>query len=174
MDKFGIYLIPAVILCILLFGIFHRVPVFDAFLEGAKEGLQTSISILPTLVGLVMAVSMFSASGALDLLSSFLTPAAAFAGIPVQALPLALIRPVSGSGATAMLAHILKSCGPDSFAGRTAAVMCGSTETTFYAVAVYYGSVGVKKTRYTIPAALAADVCVSLLSALTVRLFFYG
>jgi spore maturation protein B len=172
MDKIGIWVIPAVVLCIVLFGSFRGVPVFDAFITGAKEGLQSSVSILPTLVGLIMAVSMLSASGALDLLASFLGPAAGALGIPVQIIPLALIKPVSGSGATAILTQIYKDCGPDSFAGRVASVMAGSTETTFYAVAVYFGSVGIKKTRHTIPAAVAGDITALILSSLSVRLFF--
>lgn len=172
MDKVGAFAVPVAVLCIVLFGFLRKVPVFDAFVSGAKEGLRSSVSILPSLIGLIMAVSMLSASGALDLLSSFLAPAAGFLGLPAQAVPLMLIRPVSGSGATAVLSQILKDCGPDSFAGRVASVLSGSTETTFYAVAVYYGAVDIKKTRHTIPAALTGDLTACIVSALTVRLFF--
>ena len=174
MADFGAYAVPAVIAAIVLFGFLRKVPVFDTFVAGAKEGLRTSVSILPTLIGLIMAVSMLSASGALDLLSSLLAPASRFLGLPPQVMPLALIKPFSGSGSTAVLTQVYKDCGPDSFAGRVASVMAGSTETTFYAVAVYYGSVGIKKTRHTIPAALLGDVTACILSALTVRLFFPG
>ena len=170
MADFGAYAVPAVIAAIVLFGFLRKVPVFDTFVAGAKEGLRTSVSILPTLIGLIMAVSMLSASGALDLLSSLLAPASQFLGLPPQVMPLALIKPFSGSGSTAVLTQIYKDCGPDSLAGRVASVMAGSTETTFYAVAVYYGSVGIKKTRHTIPAALLGDVTACILSALTVRL----
>lgn len=163
---------PAVVLCIILFGFIRKVPVFDTFVSGAREGLRSTVSILPSLIGLIMAVSMLSASGALDLLSSFLAPAANLIGLPKQAMPLALIRPISGSGSTAVLARIFQDRGPDSFIGRVASVMSGSTETTFYAIAVYFGAVGIKKTRHTIPAALAADLTVCVVSALTVRLFF--
>lgn len=172
MADFGAYAVPIVIAAIVLFGFLRKVPVFDAFVAGAKEGLHTSVSILPTLVGLIMAVSMLSASGALDLLSSLLAPAANFLGLPPEVMPLALIKPFSGSGSTAVLTQIYKDCGPDSFAGRVASVMAGSTETTFYAVAVYFGSVGIKKTRHTIPAAVLGDLSACILSALTVRLFF--
>lgn len=172
MADFGAYAVPVVIAAIVLFGFLRKVPVFDTFVAGAKEGLHTSVSILPTLVGLIMAVSMLSASGALDLLSSLLAPAANFLGLPPQVMPLALIKPFSGSGSTAVLTQIYKDCGPDSFAGRVASVMAGSTETTFYAVAVYFGSVGIKKTRHTIPAALLGDLTACILSALTVHLFF--
>jgi spore maturation protein B len=172
MPDFGSYAVPVVIACIVLFGFFRKVPVFDTFIAGAKEGLQSSVSILPTLVGLIMAVSMLNASGALDLLSSLLAPAASALGLPPQVMPLALIKPISGSGSTAVLTQIYKDCGPDSFAGRVASVMAGSTETTFYAVAVYYGSVGIKKTRHTIPAALVGDLTACILSALAVHIFF--
>lgn len=172
MNNFAAYIVPAVILCIVLVGFLRRVPVFDTFVAGAKEGLQSSFSILPTLVGLIMAVSMLSASGALDMFSSLLAPAAAVLGLPPQVMPLALIKPISGSGSTAVLTQIYKDCGPDSFAGRVASVMSGSTETTFYAVAVYFGSVGIKKSRHTIPAALVGDLTACIFSALTVRLFF--
>lgn len=172
MDKIGVYIIPAAVLCIVLFGLARRVPVFDTFVAGAREGLHSTVSILPSLVGLIMAVSMLSASGALDLVSSFLAPAANLLGLPPQVMPLALIRPVSGSGSTAVLTQIFKDCGPDSMAGRIASVISGSTETTFYAIAVYFGSVGIKKTRHTIPAALTGDLTTCIVSALTVRLFF--
>lgn len=174
MANFGAYAVPAVILAIVLFGCLHGVPVFDTFVAGAKEGLRTTVSILPTLIGLIMAVSMLSASGALDLFSSLLAPAARFLGLPAQVMPLALIKPFSGSGSTAVLTQIYRDCGPDSFAGRVASVMAGSTETTFYAVAVYYGAVGIKKSRHTIPAALLGDLTACILSALTVHIFFGG
>lgn len=174
MDKAGEFVVPVVVLLITAFGLFRRVPVFDAFVAGAKEGLRSSVSILPTLVGLIMGVSMLSASGALDLLSSLLASAAGALGLPPQVMPLALIKPVSGSGSTAVLTQLFRECGPDSFAGRVASVLAGSTETTFYAIAVYFGSVGVKKTRHTIPAALAADAAALIFSPLTVRLLFYG
>lgn len=172
MADFGSWVVPLIAAAIVLAGFLHGVPVFDAFTAGAKEGLRSSVQILPTLVGLIMAVSMLSASGALDLLSAFLSPAARAIGLPPQVMPLVLVKPVSGSGSTAVLTQIFSSDGPDSFAGRVASVLSGSTETTFYAVAVYYGSVGVRKTRHTIPAALVGDLAASLLSALAVRLFF--
>lgn len=173
MDKIGTYAVPAVIFLIVVFGLIRGVPLFDTFIAGAKEGLCSAVSIMPTLVGLIMAVSMLSASGALDMLSSFLSPVANALGLPAQVMPLALIKPVSGSGATAVLTQIFKNNGPDSFVGRVASVMSGSTETTFYAVAVYFGAVGIKKTRHTIPAAVAADITACVVSALAVRLLFY-
>ncbi len=173
MDKLGVYAIPVVVFLIVIFGLMRGVPLFDTFVAGAKEGFSSSISILPSLVGLMMAVSMLNASGALDILSSLLAPAARLLGLPPEVMPLALIKPVSGSGATAVLAQIFQNNGTESFAGRVASVMSGSTETTFYAIAVYFGSVGVKKTRHTIPAAVTADLTAFVVSALTVRLFFH-
>lgn len=173
MDKLGVYAIPVVVFLIVVFGLMRGVPVFDTFVAGAKEGFSSAISILPSLVGLMMAVAMLNASGALDILSSFLSPVAQLLGLPTQVMPLALIKPVSGSGATAVLVQIFQNSGTESFAGRVAAVMSGSTETTFYAIAVYFGSVGIKKTRHTIPAAITADLTAFIVSALTVRLFFH-
>lgn len=121
-------------------------------------------SIAPTLIGLIFGISMLSASGFFEILTTLLSPVCGAAGIPPEVLPLGLIKPVSGSGATAVLSSILDSFGADSLIGKTASVMAGSSETTFYAVAVYYGAAGIKKTRHTIPAALCADL-VSMLSA---------
>jgi spore maturation protein B len=172
-DKLGVYAIPATVFIIIVFGLVRHVPLFDTFLAGAKEGLSSVVSILPSLVGLMMAVSMLSASGALDMFSSFFAPAARLLGLPPEVLPLALIKPISGSGATAILTQIFQSNGTESFAGRVASVMSGSTETTFYAIAVYFGAVGIRKTRHAIPAALTAELTACVFSALAVRLFFY-
>ena len=172
MDKIGVYLVPCIIALILLFGFFRKVPLFDTFLDGAKEGLRSTVSIAPALFGLITAVTMLKASGALDLFTAAVRPLAQALGLPPEVVPLTLLRPVSGSGSMALLNGIFADCGPDSFAGRVAAVMMGSTETTFYAIAVYFGAVGIKKTRHTIPAALSADLVSFLTSALAVRLFF--
>ena len=173
MDKLGAFVIPVAVFLIVAFGLSQRVPIFDTFLSGAKEGISSTISILPSLIGLMMAVSMLNASGILDLLSSFLSPVANFLGLPPQVMPLALIRPISGSGSTAILVQIFQKYGTESLIGRVASVMSGATETTFYAIAVYYGSVSVKKTRHTIPAALTADFTACIVSALAVRLLLH-
>ena len=173
LTTFTSYIIPSVIILILLFGIVRKVSVFDTFLEGAKEGLHSSVSILPSLVGLLMAVTMLKASGILDLFTQWIAPAASFLGFPLEVLPLALLRPISGSGSTALLTQIFDEYGPDSLIGWTASVMAGSTETTFYAIAVYYGSVGIKKLRCTIPAALLADLTCCVVAVLTTH-FFLG
>lgn len=163
---------PVCVCVIVLFGLIRRVPVFSTFVSGAKEGFQSAIEILPTLVGLVTAVTMLKASGALDLFSSFIAPVAEWIGLPPEVVPLALLRPVSGSGSIAILSNLFENYDPDSLIGRIASVMMGSTETTFYAIAVYYGAVGIKKTRHTIPAAVTADFISVAASVFAVSLFF--
>ncbi|MCI9576436.1 MAG: spore maturation protein [Clostridiales bacterium] len=172
LNAFSAYVIPVAVIAIVVFGLVRRVPVFDTFLSGAKEGLSSSLSILPSLVGLIVAVTMLNASGALELLTSFLAPVTNALGFPSEVMPMALLRPISGSGSTAMLTQIFDSFGPDSFIGRVASVIMGSTETTFYAIAVYFAAVGIKKTRHAVPAALAADFTGYVMSVLSIHLFF--
>ena len=174
MDRAGLYAAPLFVGVILLFGLCRRAPVFDAFTAGAKEGLRSCVSLLPTLVGLVMGVSMLSASGALELAASLLAPAARAIGLPEEVIPLALMKPISGSGATALLSEIFHSQGADSFAGRVASVLAGSTETTLYCVAVYFGAVGIGKKNHALPAALTGDLAACLCAGWTVRLFLGG
>lgn len=173
MDKIGTYILPTTVFLIIIFGIYKKVPLFDAFLVGAKEGLCSTFSIVPSLVGLMLGIAMLRASGALDVLSAVLCHLTNRVGIPSEIIPLMLLRPFSGSGSLAIIDSIFKSCGPDSFVGRVASVMMGSTETTFYAIAVYFGAVGVKNTRHTIPSALIADFCGFCMSLITVRLLFH-
>lgn len=172
MEAIGAFVLPVSVCLIVLFGLFRKVPVFDSFVLGAKEGFSSTINLLPTLIGLVMSVTMLKASGALDVFSSFLMPFLQKIGIPQQVIPLLLLRPISGSGSLAILNQILSTDSPDSFVGRVASVLMGSTETTFYAIAVYYGAVGIKKTRHTIPAAVSSDIAAFLLSVLVVHLLF--
>lgn len=172
MMNIGTYAVPVIVCFILVYGYLHGVRVFDVFLEGAKEGIQVSMSILPALIALVTAVGMFKASGGLDVLSYALAPVANLLGIPREVIPLVLLRPISGSGAMVIFTDIIKTYGPDSFVGRVASVMQGSTETTFYTVALYYGAAKIKNTRHTIPAALCGDLTGFVMSALLVRLMF--
>lgn len=158
---------------ILGWGMLRGVAVFDVFLEGAREGLQTALGIFPALTALTLCVTMLRASGAPETIAALLSPVIGAVNIPPETVPLMLLRPISGSGALSVIRRIFEDVGPDSFAGRVASVMIGSTETTFYAVTVYFGSVGVKKTGYVIPAALTADLAGMLFAALTVTLFFY-
>ncbi len=166
------FIIPLLLSGVMIYGLIKRVNVFDTFIEGAKEGFQTSVKILPALVALMIAVTMFKASGALDILTYSISPVTDFLRIPEEVLPLALLRPVSGSGALAMLETILAQHGPDSLVGRVASVLQGSTETTFYTIAVYYGAVSIKNTRHTVLASLAADFTTLVMSCIAVRLFF--
>lgn len=166
------YMIPLLLAGAALYALGRRVDVFSALTTGAGEGLSVILRILPPLVALLTAVYMLRASGALTLLTQALTPVLTRIGIPPETVSLLLIRPVSGSGALAVGSEIMQTYGPDSTIGRTAAVMLGSTETTFYTIAVYYGAAGIRRTRHTIPAALAADVTGFLAAAWTVRWLF--
>lgn len=157
-------IVPVLLTFTACFALGKRVDVYSALTKGAEEGLTVLLHILPSLIALLSAVYMFRASGAL------LAPALDKIGIPAETAPLLFIRPISGSGALAVGSEIMDSYGVDSYVGRVAAVMLGSSETTFYTVAVYYGAAGITKTRYTIPAALCADVVMFLASAFFVRL----
>lgn len=165
-------LIPAIMCGIVIYALTRRVDVFGVFIEGAREGFSTSISILPALVALMTCVGMFKASGALDCLNFALSPLSAVLGLPLEVMPLAILRPISGSGAMVIYKGILESFGADSYIGRVASVIQGSTETTFYTIAVYYGAVGVTRTRHTLPAALTADIVAMIMSAVMVRAVF--
>ena len=151
-------ILPAIFILILGYASLRRIPVFDTFLAGAAKGLSSAVSILPALVGLLCAISMLRASGLLDFLGNLLSPALSKIGMPQEVLPLALLKPVSGSGALAMIKDVFDTNGVDSFAGKVASVMLGSSETTFYTLAVYYGAVGVCDSRYTVSAAVLADI----------------
>ena len=166
--------IPLLLAAVAVWGVGRRVDVFAALTDGAAEGLRVLLRIFPNLVALLTAVYMFRASGALDTLTSVLAPVLTAVGIPPETAPLLLIRPLSGSGALAAGSELMETYGTDSTIGRTAAVMLGCTETTFYTIAVYFGAAGIRKTRYTIPAALTADVTGFLAAAWCVRFFFGG
>jgi spore maturation protein B len=166
------YLIPSLLLVISALALYKKESAYDLLLDGAAEGLKMLKSILPALVVLLTAVHMLRASGAMELLSSILAPAFRFAGIPPETALLVLIRPISGSAALAVGSELMAQYGVDSPIGRTVAVMLGSTETTFYAISVYFGAAGVRKTRYTVFAALIADFIGFFMAAMTVRWFF--
>ena len=169
---YSAYLVPLLLAFTALFGLGKRVNVYDALTRGAEDGLTILLRILPALVGLMTAVYMLRASGAMEVLGKILSPLLVRLGIPPETAALLFIRPVSGSGALAIGSELMAAHGPDSYVGRVAAVMLGSTETTFYTIAVYFGSAGIHKTRYAIPAALIADLTGFMAAALAVRLFF--
>lgn len=167
------YAIPAIFIVIIFTAAIRRVKSYDLFIEGAKDGIETVIKIMPSLVGLLVAVGVFKASGALDLLIILLRPLIDLLGMPPEVAPLALLRPISGSASFAFVTEIIKAFGPDTYEGRVAATMMGSTETIFYTLAVYYGSVGVKNIRYTLVAALMADI-ISVIASLWACRFIFG
>ena len=141
-----------------LYGYYKKIAIFDAFVEGGQEGFQVTIKIIPYLVGMLVAIGMLRASGFFDSLSEWLAPVFNWLGMPSEVLPLALIRPFSGSAANGVMAELIHVHGGDSFIAKLAATMMGSTETTFYVVAVYFGAVGIRKTRYAIHAGLISDL----------------
>lgn len=163
-------LIPLLLLGVSVYALSKKQDVYSALLQGGRDGLKLIFTIAPALVVLLTAVHMLRASGALEMLCQWLRPFAASVGIPAEILPLLLLRPFSGSAALAVGADIMSVYGVESLIGRTAAIVLGSTETTFYTISVYFGAVNIKKTRYAIPAALIADLTGFLVGCLTARL----
>lgn len=172
MAYIGVLCVPSLLLLILGFGLYKRISVYDAFIEGAKEGLVTVFKIFPSLLGLISSVEMLRASGILDIIINLSGKITNLVGIPAETVPLMLMRPISGSGAMAIVTDLFKNYSPDSFSGLCASVMMGSTETTFYTIAVYYGAAGIKKIRHTAKAALIADFVGMIGSVIAVRLIF--
>lgn len=166
----GLFL--AFIVGIPLFAAIKKINVFDAFVVGAKQGFETSISLVPYLIAMMVAIGMLRASGFFDLMNQLLMPLMVKIGMPPEVLPLALIRPFSGSASTGVMAELIHQYGGDSIIAKTAATMMGSTETTFYVIAVYFGSVGIKRTRHAIPVGLLADFSGIIASVLVCRYFF--
>ena len=165
-------LVPGLMLSVSCWALAGKRDVYTLMVTGARDGLRTAVQILPVLVILMTAVSMLRASGAMELLVRAFTPLCSRIGIPPETVPLVVIRPISGSAALAVGSELMAAYGPDSQIGRTVAVMLGSTETTFYTISVYFGSAGITRTRYAIPAALLADLTGFVMASLTVRWFF--
>ena len=158
LDALSLWAMPVLLVTIPLVGLIRGVKVYDVFIEGAKEGFDVAVRIIPFLVGILVAIGMFRGSGAMDLLMAGLQPIVAPIGFPPELVPLAILRSLTGSGSLAFTTDLVKTYGADSFLGRTAATMYGSSETTFYVLAVYFGAVGVRRTRHAVPAALIADL----------------
>ncbi len=156
-EYFSNMAMPLMIIVIVIYGVIERKKVFDIFLDGAKEGISVVLNIFPTLVGLFVAIGALRSSGIIDLIVNFLTPILSFLNFPTEILPLALIRPISGSSSIAVATDIMNTFGVDSNIGLIASVIMGSTETTVYTIAVYTSSVGIKKTRFVLWASLIAD-----------------
>lgn len=166
------FVIPLMLVGFPLYGLYKRVPVYESFVEGAKEGFGVAVRIIPYLVAILFAIGMFRASGAMDFLTEALRPVLALVGFPAEVLPMAIIRPLTGSGSAAVVAEMIGVYGEDSLFVKMAAVMFGSTETTLYVVAVYFGAVNIRRTRHAVPAGLTADFAAMLIAVWTVRLLF--
>lgn len=170
LDKLGSYILPLMVVGIVAFGLVKKVKVFDCFMAGAKKGLHTVYELMPSITGLVVAVTMLKESGAMDLVSNLLSPVTSLFGVPEEITPMALLSPISGGGSLTLFESVLKNHGADSFVGQVASVVMGSTDTTLYAVTVYYSAVGIKNTRHTLLAGLTADFMSLVLSSFFVRL----
>jgi len=172
MELLSHYAVPAMLLLVPLYGLLKGKPVYELFVSGAAEGVGLMLSILPYLLAMLTVIAVFRASGAFAALAGILEPLTSALGIPPEVLPVALLRPLSGNGALALTADVINTCGPDSSAGLLASVMQGSTDTTCYILAVYFGAVGVKKYRYALTVGLAADLVSFLAAAVFSAIFF--
>lgn len=172
MNTFSAWILPVMIAFIPLWALFKKVALYDIFIKGAKEGVEVGLKIIPYLVAILVAVGMFRASGAMELLADFASPVLNLIGMPADILPLAIVRPLSGSGALGITTEIANQYGGDSYMARLAAVMTGSSETTLYVIAVYFGSVGVTKVRHALAAGLIADLAAIFASLFICRAVF--
>lgn len=166
------YIIPCFILLVLLIATYKKLPSYELFVEGGKEGIQMAFSLLPFLLGMIVSISILRSSGALEAFIELITPLLVWFGIPPEILPLALIRPISGTAALGMTTELTQYYGPDSFIGRLAATMQGSTDTTLYILTIYFGAVGIQKMRYALKVGLLADLVGISVSIIIVKLVF--
>lgn len=174
LDTLSAWAVPLLLAGIPLYALTRKVNVYAAFLEGARGGFETGVRIVPPLVAVLVALGMLRSSGALEAAARALAPLLDPLGIPASVLPLMVIRPLSGGAALGVVGDVLRSEGPDSYAGRLVSVMCGSTETTFYVLAVYFGAAGITRYRHALPAALLADLAGMTAAVVVVRLLFGG
>lgn len=165
--------IPVAIAGILTIGIWRRVPIYETFIDGAKDGFDVAVSIIPHLVGMLVAVEVFRDSGALGALIGIFAPLLHLLHMPEELVPLALLRPISGAGSTAVMTNIFTQYGPDSFFGKLASVMQGSTDTTLYILTVYFGSVGIRQYRYALTVGLLSDL-VGIIASVIIVQFLFG
>ncbi len=164
--------IPFLLLTVPIYGFIKKVPVYESFVEGAQEGFTTAIKIIPFLVGMMVSISVFRASGAMEYLTQILSPVTNYLGAPAEVLPLAIMRPLSGSGVLGMATELMRVYGPDSLIGRIASTMQGTTDTTFFVLTVYFGAVGIKKFRYAVVTGLTADITGFIASVYICNLLF--
>ncbi|MEM1270447.1 MAG: spore maturation protein [Bacteroidota bacterium] len=172
LDVLSALIIPLLIVGFPVYGLIKRVPVYEEFVEGAKEGFKVAVTIIPYLVAILFAIAMFRASGALDFLIEALRPLLGLVGVPADLVPMMIVRPLTGSGSAAIVVDMIGQFGEDSLLVKMAATMFGSTETTFYVIAVYFGAINVKKTRHAVPAGLLADFAAVFASVYVVRWLF--
>ncbi|MFA6618228.1 MAG: spore maturation protein [Candidatus Neomarinimicrobiota bacterium] len=172
MNMISVLAIPLIIVIIPIYGYTKGIKVYEEFSEGAKEGFQVALRIIPFLVAIFLAIAVFRSSGAMDILTWILSPVTSMIGMPGEVVPMALMRPLSGSGALGIMSELIKTHGADSFIGRLVSIMMGSTETTFYILAVYFGSISVKQTRHALPAALSADLAGMIASVIVCHAVF--
>lgn len=168
----SVFVIPALLVGIPVYGLIKRVPVYESFVEGAKEGFTMAVRIIPYLVAILFAIGMFRASGAMEALVVAMDPVLGLIGVPAEILPMAIVRPLTGSGSAAIVADMAATHGIDGLLTRMVATMFGSTETTFYVIAVYFGAVGIKRVRHALPAGLIADAAAMVIAVWVVRLLF--
>jgi spore maturation protein B len=174
LDAISTWAIPLLLAGIPALALLRRVSVYPAFLDGARQGFETAVRVIPPLVAIFVVLAMLRASGALDAAAAALSPVTRALGIPASVLPVVLVRPLSGGAAQGVVADVLRSEGPDSWAGRLASVMAGSTETTFYVLAVYMGAAGISRHRHALAAGLLADLAGMAAAVLACRLAFGG
>ncbi|HEX8297964.1 MAG TPA: spore maturation protein [Rubricoccaceae bacterium] len=166
------FVLPLMIVGIPLYGLARRVPVYESFVEGGKEGFSVAVRIIPYLVAILFAVGMFRASGAMEALTAALNPLFSLIGFPPELLPMAIVRPLTGSGSAALVVDLGQTYGLDDIRTRMGMTMFGSSETTFYVIAVYFGAVGIKRTRHAVPSGLIADAAAVILAVWVCRLLF--
>jgi spore maturation protein B len=166
------FVLPALLIGFPLYGLYKGVRVYEVFVEGAKEGFNVAVTIIPYLIAILFAIGMFRASGAMDFLVDVLDPVLALIGVPAEVVPMGIIRPLTGSGSAGLVADMIQQYGEDSLLVKMVATMFGSTETTFYVIAVYFGAVNIRNTRHAVPAGLFADFVGFLASVYVVKLLF--
>lgn len=171
-DAISNFIFLGLILTIILFAAYKKLNVFDSFISGARSAIPTMLRIMPYLIAMLVAIGMLRASGGIDLIAGWLSPVLSMLGMPSELLPLALVRPFSGSAANGVMAELIQTYGGDNIISRMAATMMGSTETTFYVVAVYFGSVAIRRTRHAIPVGLLADLAGIIAAVIVCRLVF--
>ncbi|WP_428938250.1 spore maturation protein [Fontivita pretiosa] len=171
-ELIGLFALPAMIVGFPLYGLLRRVPVYERFVEGAREGFDVAVRIIPYLVAILFAVAMFRASGAMEWFQNALRTPLSWIGVPAELVPMAIVRPLTGSGSLAVLSDMVRQYGPASELTRMAATIYGASETTFYVIAVYFGAVNIRKTRHAVPVGLIADFAGVLLAVLIIRMMF--